>query len=226
VVVRDAEWLTPRFVRVTVAGDLADWPEPGPASHMKLFLPQPDGEIVMRTYTVRRFDRAAREVDVDFVLHAGDGPAARWAAAASPGDPLELSGRSRSTFAPDDAPRRYLFAGDASALPAIATCLESLPSSAQAVVVGSVGDPADAVRLESDAEVDIRWLHGGSDDGFLAAIEEVEAERAWVACEATLMRRIRASLLDRYERGALATRGYWKRGEMNHPDHDTGEDDE
>jgi NADPH-dependent ferric siderophore reductase len=224
VVVRSAEWLTPRFVRITVAGDLADWPEPGPAAHMKVFLPRPVGESVMRTYTVRRFDRQRGEVVVDFVLHEGNGPAASWATAAAPGDLLELSGRSRSTFEPDVNPCAYLFAGDASALPAIATCLESLPSAASAVVVGMVGDPADALPLESDAKLDVRWLYGSSDDGFVAAVEDVPADRAWVACEATVMRRVRVGLLSRYERGALSTRGYWKRGEANHPDHDTGDE--
>ena len=47
----------------------------------------PAGEArpTIRTYTVRRFDAAAGELDVDFVLHAGHGPAAAWARDAQPG---------------------------------------------------------------------------------------------------------------------------------------------
>jgi NADPH-dependent ferric siderophore reductase len=216
--VRAHEQLTPHFVRVTVGGELADWPEPGAAAHMKVFLP---GDV-MRTYTVRAFDRDAGEVTVDFVLHAGDGPAARWARGASRGDELQLSGRSRSTFEPDGA-RHYLFVGDASALPAVATCLETLPAGTRATVVAAVPEPADELPLASSAAVETRWLYAPSEDAFAAAVEEVAADRAWIACEATTMRRLRASLLERYG-ASLSTRGYWKRGEANHPDHDTGDD--
>ena len=48
----------------------------------------------------------------------------------------------------------------------------------------------------------------------------------WIACEATAVRRIRGTLLA--GRGVdpttLVTRGYWRLGEQNHPDHDYGED--
>ena len=217
---REVFRLAPRFVRVVVGGALADWPEPGAASHTKIFLPQPDGETVMRTYTVRAFDRARGEVTIDVYLHEGNGPAARWAAAVQPGARLELGGRPRSTFAPSDDTTTYLFAGDDSALPAIATCLETLGPSARAVVVAR----ADELPLRSAATLDVHWA--GDDESFIAAATDVETDRAWIACEAALMRRLRRELLDRYGREHLATRGYWKRGEVDHPDHDTGENDD
>ncbi len=130
-------------MRVTVGGELGDWPEPGPAAHLKLFLPQDDGETAMRTYTVRAFDRERRELTVDVYLHEGNGPAARWAATAQPGATLELSGRARSTFEPTPGATSYLFAGDPSALPAIATCVEALPPAARATVVAIARDPTD-----------------------------------------------------------------------------------
>jgi len=223
VIVTGSERLSPHFVRVRVEGDLGEWPEPGAAAHMKVFLPE-DGETAMRTYTVRSFDRAKGEVAVDFVLHPGNGPAARWARDVAAGAALELSGQARSTFAPADGVTRYLFAGDASALPAIATCLEALPAGTAATVVAAIPEPADELPLVSAAALDMRWLHAPDEDAFADAVEGVDAERAWVACEATLMRRVRASLLERYARELVSTRGYWKRGEANHPDHDTGDD--
>jgi NADPH-dependent ferric siderophore reductase len=224
VVVRSVEPLTPHLVRVRVAGEFAHWPEPGAAAHLKVFLPQDEG-TAMRTYTVRHFDRERGEVVLDFVLHAGDGPAARWATQAKAGERLEVSGRSRSTFTPADGATQYLFAGDASALPAIATCLESLPASAHATVIGAVYEAADQLLFRTAAALEVHWLHAPSDGDFIEAVTRVDADRAWIACEATVMRKIRAALLERYDRGALATRGYWKRGESNHPDHDTGEDE-
>ncbi len=229
VVVADVARTTPRTVRVTVRGELADWPEPGPAAHMKVFLPDTPAGPVMRTYTVRRFDRERGEVVVDFTLHEGDGPAARWAARVAPGAGLELAGRSRSTFEPVPDGGTYLFAGDESALPAIATCLEALPSSAKATAVVEVADRAEEQPLRSAAALDVRWLHRDAGETLADAVADASAATAytqvWVACEADVMRAIRRALLDAgYSKEALKTRGYWKRGESDHPDHDTGED--
>lgn len=225
VVVRSVEQLTPGFVRIGMEGDLAGWPEPGPAAHTKVVVPV-DGEAVMRTYTVRSWDLARGEVTFDFYLHPGNGPAARYARAAVPGAELQLGGRNRSMFAPVEDACHVLLAGDSSALPAIATCLEALPADARATVVASLARPEDELPLTSPAALDVRWLHAADNDAFVDAVLDVEADRAWIACEATLMRRLRASCLEssRYGREVLATRGYWKQGESNHPDHDIGED--
>ena len=72
-----------------------------------------------RTYTVRRWDEAAGELTLDFVSHGDEGLAGPWAAAAVPGDQIALQGPG-GEYAPDPAADWHLFAGDASALPAIA----------------------------------------------------------------------------------------------------------
>jgi NADPH-dependent ferric siderophore reductase len=48
--------------------------------------------------------------------------------------------------------------------------------------------------------------------------------QAWVAAEATVIRRVRSGLLPGLSREQLTTRGYWRGGEANHPGHDYGED--
>jgi NADPH-dependent ferric siderophore reductase len=49
--------------------------------------------------------------------------------------------------------------------------------------------------------------------------------QVWVAAEATVIRRIRSGMLAAgLNREQLTTRGYWRGGEANHPDHDYGED--
>jgi len=52
------------------------------------------------------------------------------------------------------------------------------------------------------------------------------ASHWWIACEAAAMRRIRDYLMGEIgvagER--LHTRGYWRLGETNYPDHDYGKD--
>jgi NADPH-dependent ferric siderophore reductase len=230
VTVVDVAQPTPRTVRVTVRGDLADWPEPGPAAHIKVFLPDTPSGPVMRTYTVRRCDRERGLVAIDFLLNEGLGPATQWAARAVPGMRLELGGRSRSTFTLAEDAGSYLFIGDETALPAIATCLEMLPASAAATAVIEVKEAGEAQPFASDATVGGQWvLRGGSGPGLtemaLAEASAAPYTRVWVACEAGQMRDIRRKLLlAGVSADRLSTRGYWKRGEADHSDHDTGED--
>lgn len=228
VTVSAVERTTPRSVRVTVRGELGDWPEPGPAAYMKIFLPETSAGAIVRTYTVRHFDRDRGEVDIDIALHEGNGPTAQWATTVVPGAPLELSGLARSTFTPAADGGDYLFAGDESALPAIATCLEALPASARATAIVEIADSAEQVPLTSAAAFEVTWLHRGNGSDLsetLAGLDPARFSTTWIACEAGVMRTIRRSFLDAgFPREALATRGYWKRGDANHPDHDTGDD--
>jgi NADPH-dependent ferric siderophore reductase len=244
--VRRVEQLTPHMVRVTVTGEALDgYPIPGPAAHLKVFFPTPDQPLpspvvtdaslprpTNRTYTPRRWNPASKELDVDFLLH-GDGPGATWAAQAQPGAPLGV-GAPRGAYQLDPAAQAYLIAGDESALPAIGTLLEALPVGTRAQVYLEVQDGTDELPLRPAAEVDVTWLHrGAAADGagrlLEAAVRDAklaDGGAVWVACEASVMRNIRAHLLHdrRLERGLLHTQGYWRVGAANHPDHDTGED--
>ena len=128
--------LTPRMRRITVGGpQLAGFISLGSDDHVKLFFPQTAEEQAaletlelsagqkgnmppMRDYTPRRFDLNTFELDIDFVLH-GDGPAATWAAQASPGQSLYIGGPRGSMVVPDMFDS-YLLIGDETALPAIA----------------------------------------------------------------------------------------------------------
>ncbi|WP_154606322.1 siderophore-interacting protein [Arthrobacter sp. AQ5-05] len=118
---------------------------------------------VMRTYTVRALRPG--ELDVDFVLHLGgdSGPAAEWAAAARPGDPMTLIGPCARwgdclgiEFAPGD-PQRVLLVGDETAVPAIAAILESLPPHVRGHAVLEVPTAEDFLDMSTAAKVDIRW---------------------------------------------------------------------
>jgi NADPH-dependent ferric siderophore reductase len=151
--------VTPRMTRVTLGGDeLAGFPGTGPDQRIKLFFPMPgqrrpamprassggpvwppgEPRPVIRSYTVRRFDAAAGELDVDFVLHGAHGPAAAWAAAAEPGDWVGVSDPG-GRYRPDPTARAHLVIGDESALPAIATVLEALSADSVSAGVVSAG---------------------------------------------------------------------------------------
>jgi NADPH-dependent ferric siderophore reductase len=241
--------VAPHIVRITVgSADLARFTYPGPASHFKLILPNegatdvelPEpgedglvsfagaGSLTMRTYTARRFDADRQELDIDLVLH-GEGPAARWAAHAAPGDRLAVTASRSSGFAVAAGAEELVIAVDAAALPAAATILESRPPLPTTVLL-ELEDAEDAVALPPD-DVNRRILIRGNGEPAGLPLTEAIAQlkvdprtQVWVAAEARAIRAIRDDLVSRGVDGErLTTRGYWQDGEQNHPDHDYGE---
>ena len=242
--------LTPNLVAVTFGGEaLATFARPAPTAHIKLFLPEddgtmrpsvagpdgavqwPEGRPTMRTYTPRRFDADARMLEVWFVLH-GEGPAARWAARAKAGDRAAIGGPG-GRFAVDPAARSWWIGGDASAVAAVATLIEALPAGADAEVHVEVDAATGVVDLPGRPGVSVTWHVRGPARApgeplieALAAADVTPGTHLWAGCEASAVRRIRALALDglALPRDRVTTRGYWRVGEANHPDHDYGED--
>jgi NADPH-dependent ferric siderophore reductase len=244
--------IAPRLVSVTLGGEsLADFRIESPTQHIKMFFPAPGQNAVvvpefgpdglvwsevqprpfMRTYTPRRVDPATGTLDVELVLH-GAGPASDWAERATCGDRLALAGPGgRLALEIDDGP--WVIAGDESALPAIGQLLEALPPGAEASVYIEVEDEGDEIDLEGPVAAKFSWLHRGGAAAPGALLLDAVATatispgaKVWVACEAKAVRAIRRALLeaDRVGAGSLVTRGYWRAGEQDHPDHDYGED--
>lgn len=150
-----------------------------------------------RTYTVRRADPVSRELDVDFVVHHDAGPAGRWASEARPGQAIIVVGPdSRSPHAsagfdwhPGTA-KRFLLAGDETALPAICGILERLGSDAVADVFIEIPSAEDAQPTPSSARVSVRWLVRGDGDTYGALLPA--ALREWSAGEQELLQRASA----------------------------------
>ena len=245
--------IAPRLVSVWVGGDaLEGFATAAPTSHLKVFLPAdgqtapilpeytPDGVVraedgpppAVRTYTPRRFDEASGTLEIQFVLH-GAGPASEWADRASVGDQLAVAGPG-GRFSMDPAAERWWIAGDESAIPAVGTLLEALPDSAAAEVHLEVAGPDDEIELASPGKTTITWHHRRTPDAWGTELDEAargaaiaDGTRVWVACEAAAMRGIRRYFLGerRLPASSLVTRGYWRLGAANHPDHDYGDDD-
>ncbi|WP_261570525.1 siderophore-interacting protein [Frankia gtarii] len=242
--------LTDDMVTVTVGGPaLAGFAIPRPAQHIKIFLPVdgqrepaipswgPDGRPVfpakqprpvVRTYTPRRFDPDAGELDIEMMLHA-QGPAGRWAAGARPGDHLAIAGPGGGYEVPAGA-THHLLAADETGLPALATILERLPPLVAVTVLAEVRDAGRRRDLPAGAASTVTWLHRGTRAAGEPLAESVATTAlpagtaAWVACEASAVRRIRRQLLDAgLDRAQVSTRGYWRLGAADHPDHDFGE---
>ena len=226
----------------------------GVAEHIRVYLPDADtGELVLpvegpdgvdfptgrkrptsRAYTPRRCDTDALELDVDFVVH-GDGPGSAWASSVKPGDVAVISGQPGGPYVPDATLGWYVIGGDEAALPAIATLLEALPATMEAHIFVEVLNEAEEQPLTSPAKLHVTWLHRRSATALpgrklAAALREVDVPagdgRVWVSCEASVMRDIRRHFLEErgIDRPVLRTQGYWKAGDVNHTDHDMGDD--
>ncbi|PJN23257.1 siderophore-interacting protein [Kitasatospora sp. CB02891] len=187
---------------------------------------------VMRSYTVRARRAEPPELDVDFALHGTDpddpspaGPAARWAAAAAPGDRVVLLGPAvadnRSVgFRPPEGTRTVLLLADETALPAVGGILEWLPAGARALVWIEVPDAADIQDLSDAEQVDITWLirEPGAPSRLLTSLREAElpadALYAWIAGEAGTVKALRRHLVRErgLDRRAVSFAGYWRRG--------------
>jgi NADPH-dependent ferric siderophore reductase len=240
--VRRVRPITPKMVRVTLAGDeLAGFVSAAHDDHVKLFFPHPGQEKPVlpvagpngpvfpddsprpaaRDYTPRRTDAAANELDIDFVLH-GHGPASAWAAEARPGQVLGLGG-PRGSFVVADDFDFYLLVGDETALPAIGRRLEELPPAAHAIAIIEVADNDEEQHFESAAHIDTIWLHrDGAKPGTTNLLEKAVAGLklprgdgyAWVAGEADTAKTLRRHLLDAHglRKDWIKAAGYWKCG--------------
>jgi len=123
---------TPHMIRVILAGqDLADFPEDQESGYVKVVVER-DDKPVMRSYTIRAFDKLQRHLTLDFVDHGDAGPASAWANRAAPGTALAIHGPGPTKLVDTNADW-FLLAGDMTALPAIAVNLEKLPENAVAM---------------------------------------------------------------------------------------------
>jgi len=225
-VVETAE-AAPRMRTVSLTGpDLGelDW---RPGQDLVLGLPQPDGGIARRHYTIRAFNAAARRLDIDFVLH-GDSPAGRWALGAQPGEVIEAQGPRGRTRITEGADWR-LFVGDETALPAIFAMAESLPAGARAAALIEVDGQTDVQPLVSPAEVAVEWLFrrgapaGPSTillDRLSALAPRPRGAHAYVLGETSNVRAQRHYLLSRgFGRDQITAEGYWRPGRVGGHDH-------
>ncbi len=205
-------------------GDRAPrWPQV--ARDGRIVWPEGAHGVALRSYTARRQDPSAGEVEIDFVLH-GDGPAAAWAGAAAPGAVLGVAGGASLGERPAG---RLLLAGDETALPAITRILAQAAPQVSGLALLEVADPAEEQPLRAPAGVTVRWLHrNGTAPGessllvdAVAALDPFDGSDvfAWVGAESAAVRAIRADLRSRWGLGRAQHHaiGYWRRGRAMAP---------
>jgi len=196
--------LTPRMLRVTLGGDeLAGFMSPSPDDHIKVFFPAPDGGVVDRDYTPRRFDAEARILSIDFWLHEG-GVASAWARQAKPGDRLQVGGpRGSSVISAPDA--WWLLIGDETALPSAGRRLEEMAAGTQVTTLMAVPGREEEQPFETKADLTALWVHrpdtqAAEPTPLLKALSEFKLPHGpgfiWVAAEDKVARAVRAYFVD------------------------------
>jgi NADPH-dependent ferric siderophore reductase len=217
--------VTPRMARITVGGpQIDDFVGAGTDENVMLYLYEPGAELpepltletaraamsrvrpYMRSYTIRRHDPVANEIDFDFVLHGDHGPASKWAANAQPGDELIFVGPSPA-YRPDPAADWHLLIGDETAIPAIEAIMRALPGATIRAFV-------EVENAEEEQDLDVTWVHRGE---LVKAIETAQLPdgrpAVWAAGERQVMQDVRETLVRRgIERGRVRPATYWRIG--------------
>ena len=219
--------ITADYRRVTFDGPGLERLSFQPGQDLMLRVPEPGGAVTNRRYTIRSADREAARVTVDMVVH-GDGPGARWAAKAGPGDGLEAIG-PRGKVVLDDNADWHLFIGDETALPGMSIMAESLAPDMPAVMVIEVPEHVEGYdpELPADHGLVMTWIErGDAEPGetarLVAAAEQVSfplgRPHAYVAGEMKVVRAVTAQLTARgLDRTAIDAKAYWRRGGANAP---------
>lgn len=127
----------------------------------------------MRTYSIRHLcvQGTTTRLTLDIVRHGitaneRQGPGARWACHAKPGDRLSVVAPRRAhpgaaiEFQRDA--RAVLLAGDESALPAMARILEDAPRDLTGAAFIEIPHAADRQRIDAPSGVSLTWLVRGS----------------------------------------------------------------
>ena len=216
---------TTNMLRITLGGSgLLGFPDEQDGAYVKLRLGEsgPDGKPLVRTYTVRSYRSGASEIDIDFVLHDVEGPAADWARNCKPGDQIKVGGPGPKKIA-DPTADWFLFAGDMSALPAIGANLDALRRDARGYALLEIINEDDKQEIDAPDGLQIQWIVNPHPDEtntiLLDAVRQLEwlegQPYAWVAGEFSQSLAIRKWL--REERGMIREQmyasSYWQIGQ-------------
>jgi NADPH-dependent ferric siderophore reductase len=212
-----ADTCTDHYVKLLFPAEGVTYPEPFDMERIREEFPREQWPVT-RTYTVRQWNAEHREMVLDFVIHGDEGLAGPWAKRVQPGETVRFMGPG-GAYAPDPAADWHLFAGDESALPAIARSLEALPDGARAFAFVEVEGPQEEQKIDSDVEV--VWLHRGGRPVGQALVEAVRGldfpegrVHAFVHGEAGCVKELRKLLRVEREipREDLSISGYWRLG--------------
>lgn len=235
----DTTDLSPQIRRITFRTNNVKRFDSMSALHVKLLLPQHDRPLYLprllptglidwgpeaarshiRKYTIRRIDLDAGLIDIDFFLHSDGGPGSRFAELARTGDVIGMIGPGGGSARIADW---MMFAGDETALPAIARMLEKLPSKTRGKAFIEIGDARDELLIDHNSKVEIVWINrraSAQRDLLAKLVGSVEIPEdcstfAWAGLEFSSFKSVRSDWRSsrRLAKNQQLAVSYWRKG--------------
>jgi NADPH-dependent ferric siderophore reductase len=184
--------------------------------HCRLFFPDPQDATVSRAraFTYRRWHGDGR-FDVDFVVHDGGGPAARWLRRAAPGYAIgwRHGGPPKVTLE-EPSERDTFLVADATALPLVSALLETANATRLLEVLLLPDADGPLPCLDPSRDVSVHFRRSVEDIAARLRLSLRSNSLFLAACEAGAMRQLRRLVLDELglDRSQVFTSGYWKAG--------------
>lgn len=237
-VVKEKEFLTPHYIRITfrMSDEQVDlFQNMRSGSNNKIYIPSEkaiysanyddsiwnsDFFMAMRTYTTRSIDFINKILQIDFVAHGDNGPASKWAENAKSGDFLGIAMKeSQKPLIP--SAENYFIVGDSTAIPVISAILETLPSTANVMLLLEVNSYLDTFILHTKANLNVKWIYNPSPlngstlaEECIALLAEEKQHYVFAVAEFETIKKIRKHLKEelQLERDCFHAVSYWKRG--------------
>ncbi|MFB9779753.1 siderophore-interacting protein [Rhodococcus baikonurensis] len=217
---RPSDHLLRITARLTESTDDPAWSLPNVTVRMNL---GPSFDDASRVYTVRSYDSAAGSIVIDVVLHGHTSPMMRWAATLTVGDTFDLTGPRPHFLVPEVPGRRIALFLDGTAIPALFSIIEQLPT--DVVGIGWVTTDDEVAFDELPTLPGLEFHRVSADpaesDGPLTArareLADPESYVVWGAGERNEMRAIRKHFRSTVglDKDDVAIFGYWKHGVSN-----------
>lgn len=215
-----------RVVGTVAPKDPQQWLYPNLAVRMDLEAAA-NGGMINRIYTIRSYDPATHQVEIDFVLHRDDSPAMRWLAQAGAGTVVMMKGPRPHTLPHYETAKPVAIFADDTALPAVQAMLRAWPQDARRGHVWiDTADEAAFAALDCPAGVEKHLLRRPDDlpAGYArlllaAARQHLSAPldwTVWAAGERAEMQELRSFLKSAgLMREDMRLLGYWRLGQTS-----------
>ena len=167
--------LTPGLRRIRLTGDDLRTFEYQPGQDLMIMIAANGDRTTSRRYSIRGFDRDRLLLDLDMVVHHGEGPGRRWANALQPGDKLNAVGPRGKIYLQPEA-SWHLFAGDESAIAVTLNMMESAPPEVLALAFLEIEGPDYQVPVPfgEDPRRSFTWLLRARGPSLVEAVSSVD----------------------------------------------------
>lgn len=212
--VTSTEQVTDKYVRLGFSGGglLTDHPI-HPTQWVRLWAPDGDS-VQQRGYTLCDPDSDNDTFDIEFAIH--DGPAARWALTAGPGDEIAATVMGSKFSLPEPAPSEYLIFGDPAALPAVNSLLDAIDGTPARVWLEWQYESDKTLPVRATEATTVTWVER-IDDGreLQESAEQITCDTdafAWIACDANTTRSITKTFRGRHSlpKTSIKAQAYWR----------------